>query len=83
MPAALEAIGQELSLVGDHVAQVQRQLESAKTTIMARLDDMGEEAKEDREKLSTFIIESRRIQQETTDTLRIQNALLERLLNKP
>jgi hypothetical protein len=81
--AALSALGTELTLVGDHVAEVQRQLEAARTSIINRLDVMEADQKNDRDKLTDFIIESRRAQRETTETLRLQNALLERLLNKP
>jgi hypothetical protein len=80
---ALTAIGKELTLVGDHVAEVQRQVEAVKTSLMNRLDVMESDQQSDRTRLTDFIIETRRHQREVTETLRLQNALLERLLNKP
>jgi hypothetical protein len=50
---------------------------------MNRLDVMESDQQSDRTRLTDFIIETRRHQREVTETLRLQNALLERLLNKP
>lgn len=72
-PETLSAIGRELTAVGEHVANVERQMGSFRKAVWDELQGQGE-------KLSDLKIRFARFEDNTTQTLSLQNALLERIL---
>ncbi len=72
-PETLSAIGRELTAVGEHVANVERQMGSFRAAVWAEMQEQAE-------KLSDIKIRFARFEENTTQTLQLQNALLERIL---
>lgn len=72
-PETLSAIGRELTALGEHGANIERQMGSFRSAVW-------EEMKEQAEKLSDIKIRFARFEENTTQTLQLQNALLERIL---
>jgi hypothetical protein len=72
-PETLSAIGRELTAVGEHVANVERQMGSFRHAVWEELQGHGE-------RLSDLKIRFARFEDNTTQTLQLQNALLERIL---
>jgi len=73
-PDTLIAIGRELTAVGEHVANVERQMGSFRKAVWDELQGQGH-------KVSDLAIRFARFEDNTTQTLALQNALLERILN--
>jgi hypothetical protein len=72
-PETLSVIGRELTAVGEHVANVERQMGSFRQAVW-------DEQREQGEKLSDLKVRFCRFEDNTTQTLQLQNALLERIL---
>lgn len=72
-PETLSAIGRELTAVGEHVANVERQMGSFRKAVWDELQGQSE-------KLSDLKIRFARFEENTTQTMALQNALLERIL---
>lgn len=72
-PETLSAIGRELTAVGEHVANVERQMGSFRKAVW-------DEQREQSEKLSDLKIRFCRFEESVSQTLALQNAMLERIL---
>lgn len=72
-PETLSAIGRAIVAVGEHVANVERQQGSFRQAVW-------DEQQEQSEKLTDLKIRFCRFEDNTTQTLQLQNALLERIL---
>jgi hypothetical protein len=86
-PETLSAIGRELTAVGEHVANVERQMGSFREAVWEELQEQKREAdgerklrRHDSEKLSDLKIRFMRFEEDATQTMELTKGLCERIL---